>query len=142
MKTTSAKKEDVARKWFIVDAEGKVLGRMASKVATILRGKHKTDYTPHVDTGDFVVVINAGKVKLTGKKLADKLYYHHTGWQGHIESENAETLLARKPERVVEIAVKGMLPTTTLGRYMLKKLKVYPGAEHPHAAQRPEPLEV
>jgi large subunit ribosomal protein L13 len=142
MKTAMAKKEDVARKWFIVDAKGKVLGRMASSIASVLRGKHKTDYTPHVDTGDFVIVINAGEVRLTGNKLEDKKYYHHTGWQGHIEDETAAELRARKPEQMVTLAVKGMLPTTTLGRHMLKKLKVYSGSEHPHAAQQPQPLNI
>jgi large subunit ribosomal protein L13 len=144
MKTAMANKESATqkRKWFIVDADGKVLGRVASQVASVLRGKHKADYTPHVDGGDFVVIINAGKVRLTGKKLTEKKYYHHTGWQGHIEEETAETLRARKPEQLITIAVKGMLPTTTLGRHMLKKLKVYPGGDHPHAAQRPETLDV
>ncbi len=142
MKTAMANKETVEPKWFVVDADGKVLGRMASKVATVLRGKHKASYTPHVDTGDFVVVINAGKVRLTGNKLEDKKYYRHTGWQGHLEEETAGGLRARKPEEMIKIAVKGMLPTTTLGRHMLKKLKVYAGSDHPHAAQRPEPLTV
>ncbi len=142
MKTISAKKADVTQKWFVVDADGKVLGRMASKVASVLRGKHKVQYTPHVDTGDFVVIVNAGKVKLTGKKLERKNYYHHTGWQGHIFDETAGELLERKPEELVMLAVKGMLPRGNLGRAMLKKLKIYRTGEHPHEAQKPESLSV
>ena len=140
MKTVSAKKGEVARKWFIVDADGKVLGRMASRIATILRGKNKVEYTPHVDTGDFVVVVNAAKVRLTGSKEDDKMYYKHTGWQGHLNEMPASELRARHPERMVQVAVKGMLPRGTLGRAMLKKLKIYPTGEHPHAAQKPETL--
>ena len=140
MKTISAKSNEVKRKWFVIDADGIVLGRMASKIAGILRGKHKVEYTPHVDTGDFVVVINAGKVKLTGSKDADKMYYHHTGWQGHLKEATAARVRERHPERIVQVAVKGMLPRGTLGRAMLKKLKVYGTGEHPHAAQQPEVL--
>jgi len=140
MKTVSAKKNEVARKWFVVDASGVVLGRMASKIASILRGKNKVEYTPHVDTGDFVIVINAEKVKLTGNKEEDKIYYRHTGWQGHLKEAPASRMRERHPEQIVELAVKGMLPRGNLGRAMLKKLKVYRAAEHPHSAQKPEAL--
>ena len=140
MKTVSAKKNEVARKWFVVDANGVVLGRMASKIASILRGKNKVEYTPHVDTGDFVIVINAEKVKLTGNKEEDKIYYRHTGWQGHLKETPASRMRERHPEQIVELAVKGMLPRGNLGRAMLKKLKVYRDAEHPHSAQKPEAL--
>jgi large subunit ribosomal protein L13 len=140
MRTISAKKEEVERKWFIMDADGVVLGRMATRIASVLRGKHKVTYTPHVDTGDFIVVVNASKVRLTGSKGQDKMYYDHTGYQGHLESMNANELRAHKPEKIIELAVKGMLPRGNLGRAMLKKLKVYATAEHPHAAQKPETL--
>ena len=140
MKTVSAKKNEVERKWFMIDADGKVLGRMASRIASVLRGKHKAVYTPHVDTGDFVVVVNASKVRLTGNKGHDKMYYHHTGWQGHLNEMTADELRAHKPEQIIEKAVKGMLPRGNLGRAMLKKLKVYATAEHPHTAQTPETL--
>ena len=140
MKTVSAKKENVEHRWFIMDADGKVLGRMASRIATVLRGKHKAIYTPHVDTGDFVVVVNANKVRLTGKKESDKMYYHHTGWQGHLNEMPACAVRESDPERLVHDAVKGMLPRGNLGRAMLKKLKIYATAEHPHAAQKPETL--
>lgn len=142
MKTKSAKKEEVQRRWFIVDAKDKVLGRLATRVATVLRGKHKVDFTPHTDTGDFVVVINAQQVKVTGRKESDKKYYTHSGWQGHIFEENLEEVRERHPERIVELAVKGMLPKGNLGRAMYGKLKVYGGADHPHAAQKPEPLAI
>lgn len=142
MKTVSIKTSDVTRKWFVVDANDVVLGRMASKIANVLRGKHKVQYTPHVDTGDFVVVVNAEKVKLTGAKLNDKKYYRHTGWQGHINDESAASLRSRKPEELVRLAVKGMLPTGNLGRHMLKKLKVYRTGEHPHTAQVPEAMKI
>jgi large subunit ribosomal protein L13 len=125
-----------------VDAEVRVLGRLASEVATVLRGKHKPTFTPHVDDGDFVIVVNASKVKLTGRKLEDKVYYHHTGYPGGIKGITAGRLLESKPERVIEHAVRGMLPKGPLGRRMLRKLKVYGGPEHPHAAQRPEPREI
>ncbi|MFQ5904746.1 MAG: 50S ribosomal protein L13 [Candidatus Binatia bacterium] len=139
MKTFSAREEDLQRKWIIVDAEGKVLGRLASEISRILRGKHKPIFTPHVDTGDHVIVVNAEKVRLTGKKLKDKVYYWHSGYPGGLKSINAQKLLQRKPERMIELAVKGMLPKNKLGRKTFKKLKVYAGPDHPHAAQNPEP---
>ncbi|MEO1171877.1 MAG: 50S ribosomal protein L13 [Myxococcota bacterium] len=142
MKTISAKKEDVKREWFVVDAADQTLGRLATRVATVLRGKHKPIYTPHVDTGDFVVVINAEKVRLTGKKGEDKMYHHHTGWVGGVVSRTAKQLRETRPEQLVENAVHGMLPKNVLGRQMGKKLKVYAGAEHPHAAQQPRELAV
>ncbi|MBI5510810.1 MAG: 50S ribosomal protein L13 [Deltaproteobacteria bacterium] len=140
MRTKSAKKHEVVRQWFIVDAKDKVLGRLATRVATVLCGKHKTCYTPHTDTGDFVIVVNAQKVKVTGRKETDKMYYTHSGWQGHIFDQNLEEVRARKPERIVELAIKGMLPKGNLGRAMYAKLKVYAGADHPHTAQKPEAL--
>jgi len=142
MKTFSAKPHEVKRDWFVIDADGKTLGRMATEIARRLRGKHKAEYTPHVDTGDYIVVVNAGKVRVTGAKTLDKKYYRHTEYPGGIREESFEKLVARKPERVIEIAVKGMLPRTPLGRAMLRKLKVYPGAAHPHAAQQPQELNV
>ena len=141
MKTFQAKKAEAEHRWYVIDAEGKVLGRLATRVATLLRGKHKPTFTPHVDTGDFVVVVNAKKVTLTGKKMKDKKYYHHTGYPGGIRETPAEKLLSRKPTELVKRAVKGMLPKTTLGRQMLRKLKVYAGPTHPHEAQRPRALE-
>lgn len=140
MSTQVAKKSDVTRKWFVVDLEGKVLGRTATEIARVLRGKHKAIYTPSVDTGDFVIVLNADKLKLTGNKMDDKKYYHHTGYPGGIRSINAAKLLEKKPEDLVKKAVRGMLPKNTLGREMLKKLKVYAGSDHPHAAQQPKEL--
>ena len=140
MSTQVAKKSDVIRKWFVVDLEGKVLGRTATEIARVLRGKHKVIYTPSVDTGDFVIVLNAEKLKLTGNKMADKQYYHHTGYPGGIRSINAAKLLDKKPEELVKKAVRGMLPKNALGREMLKKLKVYAGTDHPHAAQQPKEL--
>lgn len=137
-----AKKEDVQRSWYLVDAENKVLGRLASELAKILRGKKKPDFTPHVDTGDYVVVINAEKVNLTGNKLKDKVYYRHSGYPGGIKSMTAEDLQAKRPEDLIRIAVKGMLPKNRLGRKVFKKLKVYAGAEHPHQAQQPKPIEI
>lgn len=142
MKTYQAKKEEVEHQWYLVDAEGKVLGRLATELANILRGKKKPIYTPHVDTGDFVVVVNAGKVALTGKKMKDKVYYHHTGHPGGIKELNAEKLLTKKPTEMIRIAVKGMLPKTSLGRQMIRKLKIYAGAKHPHEAQKPVPLQI
>jgi large subunit ribosomal protein L13 len=142
VKTRFAKKGDVERKWYVVDATDKVLGRLASRIATYLRGKHKPQFTPNVDTGDFIVVINAEKVKLTGKKLDKKIYYHHTGYPGGLKAETARSRLQRKPEQVIMDAVWGMLPKNRLGRKLLKKLKVYRGPEHPHTAQNPEPLEL
>lgn len=140
MKTQFAKKGDVERKWFLVDANNAVLGRLATKIASQLRGKTKAVFTPHVDTGDFVIVVNAEKVRITGKKLTDKVYYHHSGYIGGIKAETARELLEQKPEKIIEKAVWGMLPKNRLGRSMIKKLKVYKGAEHPHKAQTPEKL--
>ncbi len=142
MKTFSAKAEAVQREWFIVDAKGKTLGRLATEIATRLRGKHKPEYTPHVDTGDYIVVINAADVAVTGNKAADKMYHHHTGYIGGLKSISFEKLIDKAPERVIQSAVKGMLPKGPLGRVMFKKLKVYPGAEHPHAAQQPKQLDI
>ena len=142
MRTFSAKPHEVRRDWYVVDAEGRTLGRLATEIARRLRGKHKPEYTPHVDTGDYIVVINAEKVRVTGNKLKDKIYHRFTGYEGNLKSESLETLLDRAPERVLELAVKGMLPRNPLGRLMLKKLKVVRGAEHPHQAQQPLPLEL
>ena len=142
MKTYQAKKEELKHQWYLVNAEGKVLGRLASELAKILRGKHKPTFTPHLDTGDFVVVVNAEKVGLTGKKLKDKIYYRHTGYPGGIKEVSAEKLLAKKPTELIRRAVKGMLPKNSLGRQMLRKLKVYTGLNHPHKAQNPVPLEL
>jgi large subunit ribosomal protein L13 len=141
MKTQFAKKGEIDRKWYVIDAKDAVLGRLAVKVATCLRGKNKPVFTPNVDTGDFVIVINAGKVRLTGKKITDKVYYHHSGYVGGIKAETAKELLEKKPEEIIEKAVWGMLPKNRLGRTMIKKLKVYKGAEHPHKAQAPEILQ-
>jgi len=142
MKTYSAKPESVQRDWFIVDADGKTLGRMAQAIATRLRGKHKPEFTPHVDTGDYIVVINAAKVRVSGKKATDKIYHRHTGYPGGLKSISFEQLIEKAPERTIQSAVKGMLPRGPLGRAMFKKLKVYGGAEHPHAAQQPQELNV
>ncbi|HEY5975595.1 MAG TPA: 50S ribosomal protein L13 [Geobacteraceae bacterium] len=143
MKTTQvAKKEEVVRDWYLVDVDNKVLGRVASEIASILRGKRKPIYTPSVDTGDFVVVINAAKIGLTGKKLSDKVYYSHSGFPGGLKSITAGKLLDKKPEELLRKAVKGMLPKNKLARHMLSKLKVYAGAEHPHEAQQPKPLDI
>lgn len=142
MKTYLARREELDPKWYLVNAEGKVLGRLSTALAKILRGKNKPTYTPHLDTGDFVIVVNAGKVSLTGKKMKDKIYYHHTGYPGGIKEMNAEKLLARKPTEMIRMAVKGMLPKTSLGRQMLRKLKVYSGPNHPHEAQKPISLEL
>jgi large subunit ribosomal protein L13 len=142
MRTYSAKASDVERKWYVVDAEGQVLGRMATGIANVLRGKNKPTYTPHVDTGDFVIVVNAEKVKLTGKKAENKTYARYTGYpSGYIVTSFRE-VMKRHPERVIETAVRGMLPKTKLGRAVYKKLKVYVGPDHPHAAQQPEKLEL
>ena len=138
MTTYNAKKEENQRDWLLVDAEGQVLGRLATQIAARLRGKHKPVYTPYVDTGDFIIVVNAGKVVLTGNKLKDKIYYHHTGYPGGIKSVSAGKLLQERPEEVLRKAVRGMLPKNTLGRAMLKKLKIYAGGEHEHAAQCPK----
>jgi len=142
MKTYSAKPGEVEKKWYVIDAEGVVLGRLAATVANILRGKHKPSYTPHIDCGDHVVIINAEKVALTGRKRSDKVYYRHTGYPGGIKSATAAEILdGRFPERVIEKAVERMVPRGPLGRQQLRKLKVYPGAEHPHDAQQPEVLD-
>ncbi len=140
MSTEVAKEADIKRDWMMVDLDGKVLGRAAAQIARVLRGKHKAIYTPSVDTGDFVVVVNAEKVQLTGKKLTDKMYHRHTGYPGGLRSISAEKLLASKPEELIKKAVKGMLPRNKLGRKMLRKLKIYAGPEHPHSAQLPKEL--
>ena len=142
MRTFTAKPHEVNHDWYVVDASGKTLGRLATEIARRLRGKHKPEYTPHVDTGDYIIVVNADKVHVTGRKATDKMYHHHTGYVGNLKSISFEKLQARAPGRVIELAVKGMLPKNPLGRAMLKKLHVYAGPEHPHAAQQPEPLEL
>ena len=142
MKTISAKPESVKRDWYIVDAEGKTLGRMAAEIAHRLRGKHKPEYTPHVDTGDYIVVINAEKVRVTGNKASDKMYHSHTGYPGGLKSMSFEKLIDKAPERVIQSAVKGMLPRGPLGRAMFKKMKVYAGDVHPHTAQQPQELNI
>jgi len=142
MKTYSARPLEVEQSWVLMDAEGQTLGRMATTIATRLRGKHKAEYTPHVDTGDYVVVVNADKVRVTGNKAVDKLYYSHSGFPGGLKTVTFERLLKESPEKVIKLAVKGMLPRTPLGRSMFKKLKVYAGAEHPHTAQRPQTVKL
>lgn len=142
MKTFSAKPETVKRDWYVVDAEGKTLGRLATEVARRLKGKHKAEYTPHVDTGDYIVVINAEKVTVTGNKADNKMYYRHSGYPGGIKETNFNKLQAEKPEMIIEKAVKGMLPRNPLGREMFRKLKVYAGSEHNHAAQQPIKLDI
>jgi len=142
MKTFSAKPAEVKRDWFLVDAQDKVLGRLATEIARRLRGKHKPIYTPHVDTGDYIVIVNAEKIRVTGAKAQKKLYHHHTGYIGGLKTTNFAKLQATKPERIIEIAVKGMLPKNSLGRDMFRKLKVFAGAEHTHQAQQPQPLEL
>lgn len=142
MKTFVAKPETVKRDWYVVDAEGKTLGRLATEIARRLRGKHKPEYTPHVDTSDYIVVVNAEKVAVTGNKAQDKMYYSHTGFPGGIKSISFEKLIAKKPEMVIQKAVKGMLPRGPLGRAMFRKLKVYAGAEHNHVAQQPKQLDI
>ncbi|MFT4608536.1 MAG: large subunit ribosomal protein L13 [Chitinophagales bacterium] len=142
MKTFSAKQETVKREWFVIDATDKVLGRLSTEIARRLRGKHKPEYTPHVDTGDYIVIVNADKVRVTGNKEQDKIYYHHTGFIGSLKSINLAKLRKEHPERIIEKSVKGMLPKNSLGRTMFKKLKVYAGATHEHAAQQPQPLEI
>jgi large subunit ribosomal protein L13 len=142
MKTFSAKGETVQRDWYVVDASGKTLGRLCSELARRLRGKHKPVFTPHVDTGDYLVVINAEKIAVTGKKLSDKLYHRFTGYVGNLKTQTLSQVLDRHPERAIEIAVKGMLPKTPLGRAMYRKLKVYKGSEHPHSAQQPQVLDI
>jgi large subunit ribosomal protein L13 len=142
MKTFTAKPESVERDWYVVDANGKTLGRIATQIAARLRGKHKPEYTPHVDTGDYIIVINAEKVTVTGNKAKNKIYYSHTGFPGGIKEISFEKLIAKKPEMVLETAIKGMLPKGPLGRAMFRKLKVYAGAEHQHTAQQPQILDI
>lgn len=142
MKTFSAKSHEVKRDWYIVDASEKVLGRLASEIAHRLRGKHKAEYTPHVDTGDYIIVTNAEKVRVTGKKFKNKIYYRHTGYVGGIKEVSFDKLQGKHPARVIELAVKGMLPKNPLGREMYRKLKIYAGTEHPHTAQQPKQLEI
>lgn len=142
MKTFSAKPDAVQRDWYVVDASGKTLGRLASEIARRLRGKHKAEYTPNVDTGDYIIVVNAARVRVTGNKATDKVYYRHTGHVGHLRETRFSEMIERRPERVIELAVKGMLPRNPLGRAMFRKLRVYPGPTHEHAAQQPQPLEI
>jgi len=142
MKTYSANSETVKREWFVIDATDKVLGRLSTEIAHRLRGKHKPEYTPHVDTGDYIVVINAEKVRVTGNKETDKMYHHHTGYIGSLKSINLAKMRATHPDRIIKHSVKGMLPKNSLGRAMFKKLKVYAGSSHEHAAQQPQPLEI
>ncbi len=142
MKTFSAKAHEVRREWLLIDAADKTLGRLASEIARRLRGKHKPEFTPHVDTGDYIVVVNAEKIRVTGKKASDKMYHHHTGYIGNLKSISFEKLQAKAPGRVLELAVKGMLPKNPLGRAMYRKLKIFPGAEHAHSAQQPRALEI
>ncbi len=142
MKTFSAKAHEVRRDWFVVDAADKTLGRLATEIARRLRGKHKPEFTPHVDTGDYIVVVNADKIRVTGRKASDKMYYHHTGYIGNMKSISFEKLQQKAPGRVLELAVKGMLPKNPLGRAMYRKLKIYAGPEHQHAAQQPKALEI
>ena len=142
MKTFSAKNHDVDRNWYLVDARNKTLGRLSTEIATRLRGKHKPIYTPHVDTGDYIVVVNASKIRVTGKKMTDKMYYKHTGYIGNLKSENLATMLEKYPEKVLMKSVRGMLPKSKLGNAMIKKLRVFAGPEHTHIAQQPEPLEL
>lgn len=142
MKTFSAKTHEVKRDWYVIDASDKILGRLATEIARRLRGKHKAEYTPHVDTGDYIIVTNAEKVTVTGRKFKEKMYYHHTGFPGGIKSTSFDKLQAKNPARIIELAVKGMLPKNPLGREMYRKLKVYAGNEHPHTAQQPKQLEI
>ncbi len=142
MKTFNATPETVKRDWYIVDAAGKTLGRLSTEIARRLRGKHKAVYTPHVDTGDYIVVVNAAQVRVTGNKVKDKMYHHHTGYIGNLKSISFEKLREKQPEQIIELAVKGMLPKGPLGRAMFRKMRVYPGAEHNHAAQQPIPLDI
>ena len=142
MKTFSAKPETVKRDWYVIDATDKVLGRLAAEVASRLRGKHKAEYTPHVDTGDYIVIVNADKIAVTGNKEKDKMYHHHTGFPGGLKSISLQKLRAKDSRAIIEIAVKGMLPKNPLGRAMFRKLKVFTGPEHAHTAQQPKPLEI
>lgn len=139
-KTLSQKKEEVKRNWFILDAEGEVVGRLASRISTILRGKHKPEYTPHIDTGDYIIVVNADKIRFTGKKITDKVYQSYTGYPGGLKKRTAQEMMAKKPFAIIEKAVKGMLPKNKLGRQMYRKLFVYAGLDHPHHAQKPQEL--
>ncbi len=142
VKTQFAKKDEIKKKWYLVNAEGKILGRLAAKIAVYLRGKHKPIFTPNVDTGDFIIVINAEKIRVTGNKLNDKIYYHHTGYPGGLKSETLKKRLTRKPEDVIRDAVWGMLPKNRLGRKIIRKLKIYRGSDYPHAAQKPETIDL
>jgi len=142
MKTYSAKKEDLKQEWFLVDAQDRILGRLATQIANILRGKNKPVFTPYADAGDFVIVTNAEKIRLTGKKLENKCYYRHTGYPGGLKTRTAQEILTKKPEQLIELAVKGMLPKNRLGRKLIKKLKIYTGNAHPHEAQQPKNLEL
>ena len=142
MKTFSAKPEEVRRDWFVVDATDKTLGRLATELASRLRGKHKPEFTPHVDTGDYIVVVNAANIRVTGNKMKDKMYHRHTGYVGNLKSVSLEKLMEKSPEQAITLAVKGMLPKNRLGSAMLKKLRVFAGAEHTHVAQQPQPLEI
>ena len=142
MKTFSAKNHDIDRNWYLVDAQNKTLGRLSTEIASRLRGKHKPIYTPHVDTGDYIVVVNASKIRVTGNKMTDKIYYKHTGYIGNLKSVNLKTMLEKYPERVLMKSVRGMLPKSKLGNAMIKKLRVFAGPEHTHIAQQPEPLEL
>ena len=142
MKTYATKPEDIERRWYVVNAEGKILGRLASEVAKILRGKHKPYFAPHLDTGDYVIVINAAKIRVTGKKLDDKIYYRHSGYPGGLRSTTLAEMLKKRPTRVMRLAVRGMLPHNRLGRAMMRKLKIYEGESHPHQAQNPQELEL
>ncbi len=142
MKTFSANPQTVRRDWFVVDASGKTLGRLATEVARRLRGKHKPEFTPHVDTGDYIVVVNAKAVHVTGNKRSDKMYHHHTGYIGNLKSASLDKMLEKSPEEVIRLAVKGMLPKNSLGRQMIRKLKIFAGPEHKHEAQQPQPLEI
>lgn len=142
MSTFSAKPAEVERNWYLVDANGRTLGRLATEIASRLRGKHKPEFTPHVDTGDYIVVVNAAKIRVTGNKLNDKMYHHHTGYIGNLKSISLKDQLAKAPEQVITMAVKGMLPKNKLGAAMIKKLKVFGGPDHEHSAQQPQPLEI
>ena len=142
MKTFSAKPNEVQHDWYLVNAQGRTLGRLATEIARRLRGKHKPEYTPHVDTGDYIVVVNAEKIRVTGTKLKNKIYHRHTGYIGNLKSESLQSMLERAPEQVLKLAVKGMMPRNPLGRQMLRKLKIVRGEDHPHVAQQPQPLEL
>ena len=142
MKTFSAKPNEVQHDWYLVNAQGKTLGRLATEIARRLRGKHKPEFTPHVDTGDYIVVVNAEKIRVTGTKLKNKIYHRHTGYIGNLKSESLQSMLERAPEQVLKLAVKGMMPRNPLGRQMLRKLKIVRGEDHPHVAQQPQPLEL